>query len=126
MDDAVGNAAAPLSHERLQAWQAALFPTGYSGMNRIRTGAYREHAEPMQIVNGRPGREKFHYEAPPSSRMQEEMDRLIAWFNGNADSDSLVRAALAHLWLETNHPFEDGNGRVGRVLVDLALARDSG
>jgi Fic family protein len=126
MDDAVGNAAAPLSHERLQAWQAALFPTGYSGMSRIRTGAYRDHAEPMQIVSGRPGREKVHYEAPPSSRMQEEMDRLIAWFNGNADSDSLVRAALAHLWLETSHPFEDGNGRVGRVLVDLALARGSG
>lgn len=126
MDDALGNAAAPLSHERLQAWQAALFPTGYSGMSRIRTGAYREHAEPMQIVSGRPGREKVHHEAPPSSQVPAEMDKLIAWFNQAGEPDNLARAALSHLWLETNHPFEDGNGRVGRVLIDLALARDSG
>ena len=126
MDDAVGNAAAPLSHERLQAWQAALFPTGFSGMRRIRTGAYREHAEAMQIVSGRPGREKVHYEAPPSPQVQAEMEKLIAWFNDASAPDNLARAALAHLWLETIHPFEDGNGRIGRVLVDLALARDSG
>ena len=126
MDDAVGNASAPLSHERLQAWQAALFPTGFSGMRRIRTGAYREHAEAMQIVSGRPGREKVHYEAPPSPQVQAEMEKLIAWFNDASTPDNLARAALAHLWLETIHPFEDGNGRIGRVLVDLALARDSG
>jgi Fic family protein len=126
MDDAVGNAAAPLSHERLQAWQAALFPTGFSGMNRIRIGAYRDHAEPMQIVSGRPGREKVHYEAPPSPQVPAEMEKLIAWFNHADASDNLARAALAHLWLETIHPFEDGNGRVGRVLIDLVLARDSG
>ena len=126
MDDALGNAAAPLSHERLQAWQAALFPTGYSGMSRKRTGAYRAHAETMQIVSGRPGREKVHYEAPPSLQVQAEMDGLIAWFNHADKPDNLACAALAHLWLETIHPFEDGNGRVGRVLIDLALARDSG
>ena len=111
MDDAVGNAAGPLSHERLQAWQAALFPTGFSGMSRIRTGAYRE---------------QVHYEAPPSARVQAEMDGLIAWFNRAGEPDHLACAALAHLWLETIHPFEDGNGRVGRMLVDLVLARDSG
>ena len=126
MDDALENAAAPLSHERLQAWQAALFPTGFSGMSRIRTGAYRDHAEPMQIVSGRPGRETVHSEAPPSMQVPAEMDRLIAWFNLPGGPDNLARAALAHLWLETVHPFEDGNGRVGRVLIDLALARDSG
>jgi Fic family protein len=126
MNDAVGNAATPLSHERLYAWQAALFPTGYSGMSRVRTGAYREHAEPMQIISGRPGREQVHYEAPPSPQVQADMDSLIAWFNQAGDADSFARAALAHLWLETIHPFEDGNGRVGRVLIDLALARDSG
>jgi Fic family protein len=126
MDDALGNASAPLSHERLQAWQAALFPTGFSGMSRIRTGAYREHAEAMQIVSGRPGREQVHYEAPPSPQVQAQMEKLIAWFNRAGEPDNLARAALAHLWLETIHPFEDGNGRVGRVLVDLALARDSG
>ena len=126
MDDALSNAAAPLSHERLQSWQAALFPSGFSGMSRIRVGAYRDHAEPMQIVSGRPGREKIHYQAPPSTQVPAEMEKLLAWFNRSAEPEPLAQAALAHLWLETVHPFEDGNGRVGRVLIDLVLARDSG
>ena len=126
MDDALSNAAAPLSHERLQSWQAALFPSGFSGMSRIRVGAYRDHAEPMQIVSGRPGREKVHYQAPPSAQVPAEMEKLLAWFNQGAEPEPLAQAALAHLWLETVHPFEDGNGRVGRVLIDLVLARDSG
>ena len=126
MGDAVSHAAEPLTHERLHAWQAALFPTGYSGMLPIRTGAYRSHAEPMQIVSGRPGREKVHYEAPPSARVPEDVDRLLRWLDDDRPEDRLVQAALAHLWFETIHPFEDGNGRVGRVLVDLVLARDSG
>jgi Fic family protein len=126
MDDAVSKASTPLSHERLQSWQAALFPTGFSGMLKIRVGAYREHAEPMQIVSGSVGREKVHYEAPPSAQVAAEMERLLTWFNAGAEPESLVRAALAHLWFETIHPFEDGNGRVGRVIVDLVLARDSG
>jgi Fic family protein len=126
MDDALSNAAAPLSHERLQSWQAALFPSGFSGMNRIRVGAYRDHAEPMQIVSGRFGREKIHYQAPPSTQVPAEMEKLLAWFNRGTEPEPLAQAALAHLWLETVHPFEDGNGRVGRVLIDLVLARDSG
>jgi Fic family protein len=126
MDDAVANAAMPLSHERLHTWQAALFPTGFSGMRRIRAGAYRTHAEPVQIVSGRQGREKIHYEAPPSPQVHAEMDGLIDWLNQESETDKLACAALAHLWLETVHPFEDGNGRVGRVLIDLVLARDSG
>ncbi|MBJ7309356.1 Fic family protein [Rugamonas sp. CCM 8940] len=126
MDDAVNRAAVPLSHERLHGWQAALFPTGYSGINKIRVGAYREHAEPMQIVSGRIGHEKLHYEAPPSAMVPAEMAAWLDWFNHDGRGDSLVRAALAHLWFETVHPFEDGNGRVGRVIVDLLLARDSG
>lgn len=126
MDDAVTRCADVVSHERLHGWQAALFPTGYSGMAKIRVGGYREHAEPMQIVSGKMGREQVHYEAPPSDRVHEEMGRLLEWFNAEAEPDTLVRAALAHLWFETIHPFEDGNGRVGRVLVDLMLARDSG
>jgi len=126
MDDAISNAATPLSDERLQAWQAALFPTGFSGMNKIRVGAYREHAEPMQIVSGRLGHENIHYEAPPSAMVPAEMKLLLTWLNRKRESDSLVQAALAHLWFETIHPFEDGNGRVGRVLIDLVLARDGG
>ena len=126
MDDALSNAAAPLSHERLQSWQAALFPSGFSGMSRIRVGAYRDHAEAMQIVSGRPGREKIHYQAPPSAQVPADMEQLLAWFNQGAEPEPLAQAALAHLWLETVHPFEDGNGRVGRVLIDLVLARDSG
>jgi Fic family protein len=126
MDDAVQRCHDPLTHDRLHAWHAALFPTGYSGITKIRVGGYREHGEPMQIVSGRVGRERVHYEAPPSSRVPAEMDRFLRWFNADSEPDTLVRAALAHLWFETIHPFEDGNGRLGRVLVDLLLARDSG
>ncbi|WP_118183537.1 Fic family protein [Paraburkholderia phosphatilytica] len=126
MDDAVARRDAPLSHDRLFAWQAALFPTGYSGLVKILVGAYRQHAEPMQIVSGRIGRQKVHYEAPPSARVPAEMQALLDWFNAQTEHDDLVKAALAHLWFETIHPFEDGNGRIGRVLIDLVLARDSG
>lgn len=126
MDDAVSKAAAPLTHERLQAWQAALFPTGFSGMRKILVGAYRQHAEPMQIVSGRLGHEKVHYEAPPSAAVPAEMAPLLVWLNAGTEPESLIQAALAHLWFETIHPFEDGNGRVGRVLIDLVLARDAG
>ena len=126
MDDAVTRNDDEVTHDRLHAWQAALFPTGYSGMIWIHVGGYRERVEPMQIVSGRMGREKVHYEAPPSARVFDEMDRLLQWFNAGAEPDALVRAAMTHLWFETIHPFEDGNGRVGRVWVDLVLARDSG
>ncbi len=126
MDDAVTQADKPVTHERLHAWQAALFPTGYSGMSRIRVGGYREHAEPMQIVSGRIGRETVHYEAPPSAAVPVEMERFLAWLDGPIEPSGLVKAALAHLWFETIHPFEDGNGRVGRAIVDLVLARDAG
>jgi Fic family protein len=129
MDDALMRSGEPLTHARLHAWQAALFPTGYSGMRKILVGEYRQHAEPMQIVSGALGREKVHYEAPASNHVLEEMTRFLGWFNAsseaNQDTESLVRAALAHLWFETVHPFKDGNGRVGRVVVDLVLARDA-
>ncbi|MBE0547389.1 MAG: Fic family protein [Rubrivivax sp.] len=126
MDDAVTQADKPVTHERLHAWQAALFPTGYSGMSRIRVGGYREHAEPMQIVVGRIGRETVHYEAPPSAAVPVEIQRFLAWLDGPNEPGGLVKAALAHLWFETIHPFEDGNGRIGRAIVDLVLARDAG
>ncbi|MBI5279216.1 MAG: Fic family protein [Burkholderiales bacterium] len=124
MDDAVRNAGVVLTHERLCRWQAALFPTGLSGMRVIKVGAYRDR--PIQIVSGPTGHEVVHYEAPPAAKVKQEMQRLLAWFNQGSEDDLLVRAAIGHLWFETIHPFDDGNGRVGRVLVDLALARDSG
>ncbi len=116
----------PLSHDTLYGWQAALFPTGRSGIQKIRTGAYRDHAEPMQIVTPRMGKPDIvHYQAPDSADVHAQMTRLIDWFNSSlGQTDGLVRAALAHLWLEAIHPFEDGNGRVGRALVEMALAQD--
>ena len=130
MDDATRRFARRLTHARLCAWQAALFPSGRSGLARIEAGQYRTHADPMQISSGRPGREKVHYVAPPSAAVQAQMTRFLAWFRDSAPGgkiavDGVVRAAIAHLWFETVHPFEDGNGRIGRALCDLALAQDA-
>lgn len=133
MQDAVGRCDAPLDADRLWRWQSALFPGGTSGIRRIAVGRWRDHEDAMQIVSGPLGREVVHYEAPPSAQVAGEMARFIAWFEstrpaaqgaGTAGVNGLVRAALAHLWFETVHPFEDGNGRIGRALADMALAQD--
>ena len=115
-----------LTHDHFFAWHAALFPTGRSGLQRIKTGAYRDHVEPMQIVTPRLGKpDVVHYQAPDSVDVPAHMDQLIVWFNqSSVGTDGLVRAALAHLWFEAIHPFEDGNGRLGRALVEIALAQD--
>ncbi|MGH8760839.1 MAG: Fic family protein, partial [Burkholderiales bacterium] len=128
--DACGQYAKPLTRERLFGWHAALFPTGYSGLSRIHTGAWRDDATgPMQVVSGPVGRQKVHYEAPPADRMESETDRFLQWFNAdaadtqNTASDPVLKAGLAHLWLVTLHPFDDGNGRISRAVGDMALAR---
>lgn len=127
MLDATGNYAAPLTVERLFGWQAALFPTGYSGLSRIRVGAWRDDAAgPMQVVSGPVGRERVHFEAPPAARVADEIDAFLDWFDGSAGEDGLLRAGLAHLWFVTIHPFEDGNGRIARAIADQALARSEG
>ncbi|AXW49497.1 cell filamentation protein Fic [Ralstonia solanacearum] len=125
----------PLDEDRLCRWQAALFPSGTSGIRRIAVGRYRDHDEPMQIVSGSPGREVVHYEAPPSKDIPALMQRFLAWFaessparvsaspTGSTPIDGFVRAAIAHLWFESIHPFEDGNGRIGRAIVDLVKAQ---
>jgi len=141
MADATQQYQAALTQERLCLWQAALFPGGTANLRRIAVGRYRDHADAMQIVSGRLGREVVHYVAPPSVQVPHEMTQFLAWFAlppsapGTAPSTvsgkapglhGLARAALAHLWFETVHPFEDGNGRLGRAIVDMALAQDMG
>lgn len=126
MDDAVLNANAPVTDDRLVRWQSALFPHGKSGLNDVQVGAYRSHEEPMRIVSGRVGNETGHYEAPPSHSIKREMAVFLDSVNRLSDVDSIILAAMTHLWFETLHPFEDGNGRVGRALIDLILARDTG
>jgi Fic family protein len=122
--DATRHFDSPLTAQRLFGWQAALFPTGYSGLHPIRTGALRGGA-PMQVVSGPVGRERVHFTAPPREGLEEELDCFLAWFNAPpAGLDGLVRAGLAHLWLVTLHPFEDGNGRLARAVTDLALSQD--
>jgi len=123
---AIAHSQQALTHEMLFGWHAALFPTGRSGIQKIRAGAYRDHAEPMQIVTPRLGKpDIIHYQAPDSIDVPAHMTPLIDWFNTSlSQTDGLVRAAVAHLWFEAVHPFEDGNGRVGRALVEMALAQD--
>lgn len=114
----------PLDAERLFAWHAALFPTGRSGMTKIRTGAWRDDSTgPMQVVSGAIGKERVHYEAPQAARVDVEMRGFLEWFESKAEMDPVLKAALAHLWFVTVHPFEDGNGRIARAIADMALAR---
>jgi Fic family protein len=114
----------PLTEERLFGWHAALFPTGRSGMAKITVGGWRTDASgPMQVVSGQVGRERIYYEAPPAVRLQGDMHAFLEWFNAGSSLDPVLKAAVAHLWFVTIHPFEDGNGRIARAIADMALAR---
>lgn len=122
--DATGCFDQPLTVERLFGWHAALFPAGYSGLVKIHTGGWRDDASgPMQVVSGPIGRQKVHYEAPPAFLLNAEMVEFLRWFNECKEPDPVVKAGLAHLWLVTLHPFDDGNGRIARAVGDMALAR---
>lgn len=124
MLDATQNYAAPLTKERLFDWHAALFPTGRSGMTKIKVGAWRdEKSQPMQVVSGPIGRERVHYEAPEPKRLHREMRAFLRWFNSRGSVDPVLKAGVAHLWFVTIHPFEDGNGRIARAIADMKLAR---
>ena len=113
-----------LTKERLFGWHTALFPAGHSGMYRITVGDWRKGKEAMQVVSGAMGRLKVHYEAPPSSEVPERMEQLLAWIaDDTLTVDPLIKAAVAHLWFVTIHPFDDGNGRLCRTMTEMLLSR---
>jgi Fic family protein len=127
MLDATGNFQKELTEERLFAWNAALFPTGRSRMSRIAVGRWRpKEAGAMQVISGPIGKEKVHFEAPDAERVELEMQQFIEWFNKRPSMDPVLKAAVAHFWFVTIHPFEDGNGRIARAIADMALARADG
>lgn len=121
MLDAVNHYDQLLTKEKICAWQAAFFPTGFSEGSQIEVGQYRTNEE--HIVSGMFGREKIHYVAPSPGRVDEEMADFLDWFNNHDNINSVIRSAIAHFWFVSIHPFEDGNGRLARILSDMLLAR---
>lgn len=124
MLDATQNYRVKLTKERLCNWHAALFPTGRSGMVPITVADWRkDDTGPMQVVSGAMGMERVHFEAPASARLEQEMHDFMSWLNHPAEVDSLLKAAIAHIWFITIHPFDDGNGRIARAITDMMLAK---
>ncbi len=124
MLDATQNYKALLTKDRLCDWHAALFPTGRSGMYKIKVGEWRNDTHgPMQVVSGPLGKEKIHYTAPDASRIESEMNKFLNWFNTDENMEPVVKSAVAHLWFVSIHPFDDGNGRIARAIADCQLAR---
>nr|WP_244151956.1 Fic family protein [Rodentibacter myodis] len=122
--DATNHFNQPLTLERLFAWHAALFPIGYNGMSKINVATLRNDKEgAMQVVSGRIGKQKIHFEAPPAEKLKAEITQFLDWLNTNEQGDPFIKAALAHLWFLTLHPFEDGNGRIARAIADYLLAK---
>lgn len=122
--DATKNFVAPLTRERLFTWHSRLFENQNSKLHQIATGAWRDDAGgPMQVLSGPYGNQTVHFQAPPAERIEREMDAFLNWFNEPLKTDAIVKAAIAHLWFVTIHPFEDGNGRIARALADMVLAR---
>ena len=111
----------PLTEKRLFGWHAALFPTGYSGPYKIEVGRYR--TGDMQVVSGAMGKEKVHYQAVSPELVKAEMDKFLDWLNNDNAHDPVLKAAIAHFWFIIIHPFDDGNGRIGRAITDMLLAR---
>ena len=120
MLDATQRYTLPLTEKRLLGWHAALFPTGYSGPYLIEVGRYRTGE--MQVVSGAMGKEKVHYQAVKPELVKTEMDKFLNWFNNENCLDPVFKAAIAHFWFIIIHPFDDGNGRIGRAITDMLLA----
>jgi Fic family protein len=124
MLDATQGYEKPLTGRRLFDWHAALFPTGRTGMTKIKVGAWRDDKTgPMQVVSGAIGKERVHYEAPAAEELRHEMKRFLEWFEEDRSIDLVLKAGVAHLWFVTIHPFDDGNGRIARAIADMVLAR---
>jgi Fic family protein len=122
MLDATQHYKKPLTKDRLFGWHSALFPTGRSGMRKIKVGKWRDGEKgPMQVVSGVIGKERVHFEAPDASVLNKEMSTFLKWFNGKQAMDPLLRSGVAHFWFVTIHPFDDGNGRIARALADMLL-----
>jgi Fic family protein len=119
--DATRNYDKPLTRERLFGWHASLFPTGYSGLRKIKAGAWRDG--PVDVLSGPIGHERVHFEGPPADRIEREMTAFLDWFNGDDGTDLVLRSCIAHLWFVTIHPYGDGNGRIARAIADMVLAR---
>lgn len=111
----------PLTDERLFGWHSCLFPTGRSNMEKINVGKYRVNA--MDVISGPLGREKVHYHAPEPENIQKEMKHFLDWFNSKDPTNDYIKSAIAHFWFVCIHPFDDGNGRIGRAIADMALCR---
>ena len=132
MLDATQQYAQPLTADRLLGWQSSLFPAGRNGLHRVLVGQWRlPDMDPMQVVSGPMSRDRIrkkhiHFEAPTADRLPSEVRGFLKWFEGKSAIDPILRAAVAHLWFVTIHPFQDGNGRVSRAIADMALARADG
>lgn len=124
MLDATQKHREPLSRNRLFGWHSALFPSGRSGLYKIKVGAWRD--DDIQVVSGAMGKERVHFQAPDASRLESEMEKFITWVNSHAPLDPVLKAGIAHFWFVTIHPFADGNGRIARALADMLLARADG
>ncbi|MEX0998059.1 MAG: Fic family protein [Flavobacteriaceae bacterium] len=122
--DATQNTDKVLDNERVFGWHAALFPTGRSGLYKIEVAQWR--SGDMQVVSGGMGREKVHYEAPKATRLEQEMNLFFDWFNTETKADPILKAAIAHLWFVTIHPFDDGNGRIARAIADMQFSKADG
>ena len=124
MLDATQNFDKPLDEDRLLGWQAAMFPSGRSGLYKIKIGEYRDDVNgAMQVVSGAVGHEKVHYEAPPADTLNKEMNAFLNYINYEKETDLVIKTAIAHLWFVIIHPFEDGNGRIARAITDMLLAK---
>ena len=121
MLDAVQGYDKPLTNDRLFGWHSCLFPGGRSGYEEINVGKYR--VDEMSVISGVLDREKVHYRAPSPDRVQKEMDVFLKWFNDPSTPRDYIKSAVAHFWFVSIHPFDDGNGRIGRAIADMALSQ---